>query len=333
MYAIITPEMEKPAFSEKTCFSPEEEMTMRARLFRAIVLFFAVTSLSVLACDLSTLGLGPAAKPRVTILSPAAGSQLNEGDEVQIQSMSTDPSGIVRVELAVDGATVQTEVPPIPKGQTSFTLVQRWKATPGTHTLSVRAYNASGAASEPALLPVVIAPAIAQPTPIPTQVVQPPIGAPSPTLPQPAVTQPSTPAATVTRTPTRPPTSTTIAAPPGFVFATGIRVDPTAPKRNQTVKFWVTFLNTTGAPQLYRWRILIYPPDAKNAKGDTATVDTTIPVGTSEFASADNWTIRGPGDCEQYFARVYWLDEGKNAIEFLKPDRSGGPAAQFAICP
>jgi len=305
---------------------------MRARLFRAIVLFFAVTSLSVLACDLSTLGLGPAAKPRVTILFPAAGSQLNEGDEVQIQSMSTDPSGIVRVELAVDGATVQTEVPPIPKGQTSFTLVQRWKATPGTHTLSVRAYNASGAASEPALLPVVVAPAIAQPTPIPTQVVQPPIGAPSPTLPQPAVTQPSTPTATVTRTPTRPPASPTIAAPPG-VWATAVRVDPIPPKNNQTVKFWVTFLNTTGIPQAFRWRVLIFPPDAKNAKGDTAYVDSIIPVGTSELASADNWTIRGPAPCEQYFARVFWLDESKNAIEFLKPDRSGGPATQFTICP
>jgi hypothetical protein len=305
---------------------------MHSRLFRAIVLFFAVTSLGVLACDFSTLGLVPAAKPQVTILSPAAGAQFPEGDEVQIQSMCTDPSGIVRVELAVDGATVATDVPPIPKGQTVFTVVQRWKATSGTHTVSVRAYNASGAASEPALLSVAVAPGIAQPTPNPTQVVQPPIGAPSPTLPQPIVTQASVPVATATRAPTRPPASPTINAPSG-VWATAVRVDPTAPKRNQTVKFWVTFLNTTGIPQTFRWRILIFPPDAKNAKGDTAYVDSILPVGTSELASADNWTIRGPGDCEQYLARVFWLDESKNAIEFLKPDRSGGPAAGFQICP
>ena len=306
---------------------------MRSRSFRAIMLFFAVTSLGVLACDLSTFSLGAAAKPQVTILAPAAGAQFSEGEELQIQSLATDPAGIVRVELAVDGAAVATDVPPIPKGQTTYTLIQRWKATPGTHTVSVRAFNAAGAASDPALLSVAVAPAGAQPTALPTQVVQPPIGAPSPTLPQPVVTQPSAPVATATRAPTRPPASPTINAPSGFVFATAIRVDPIAPKRNQIVKFWVTFLNTTGAPQLYRWRILIYPPDSKNAKGDTATVDTTIPVGTSEFASADNWTIRGPGDCEQYFARVYWLDDSRNPNEFLKPDRSGGPATQFAICP
>ena len=305
---------------------------MRSRLFRAVMLFFAITSLGVLACDLSTFGLGTAAKPQVTILAPAAGAQFSEGEELQVQSLATDPSGIVRVELAVDGATVATDVPPIPKGQTTYTLIQRWKAAPGTHTVSVRAFNAAGAASDPALLSVVVALAGVQPTALPTQVVQPPIGAPSPTLPQPGVTQPSAPVATTTRAPTRPPASPTINAPPG-VYATSIRVDPVAPKNNQIVKFWVTFLNTTGVPQAYRWRILIYPPDAKNAKGDTATIPTSIPVMTSEFASADNWTIRGPGDCEQYFARVYWLDDGNNANEFLKPDRSGGPATQFAICP
>jgi hypothetical protein len=305
---------------------------MRSRLFRAVVLFFAITSLGVLACDLSTFGLGAAAKPQVTILAPAAGAQFSEGEELQVQSLATDPSGIVRVELAVDGATVATDVPPIAKGQATYTLIQRWKATPGTHTVSVRAFNAAGAASDPALLSVAVAPASAQPTVLPTQVVQPPIGAPSPTLSQPGVTQPSAPVATATRAPTRPPASPTINAPPG-VYATSVRVDPKDPKRNQVVKFWVTFLNTTGVSQLYRWRILIFPPDTKNAKGDTATVDTTLPVGTSEFASADNWTIRGPGDCEQYFARVYWLDDSRNPNEFLKPDRSGGPATQFQICP
>jgi len=314
---------------------------MRSRLFlpplfRATALFFVVASLGVLACDLSTFGLGAAAKPQVTILAPAAGAQFSEGEELQVQSLATDPSGIVRVELAVDGATVATDVPPIPKGQTTFTLLQRWKATPGTHTVSVRAFNAAGAASDPALLSVVVAPASAQPTALPTQVVQPPIGAPSPTLSLPVATQPGAPVATATRPPTRPPaTATTIAAPPGFVFATTIRVDPKDPKRGQTVKFYVTFLNTMTAAQSYRWRIRIFPPDnMKNSKGDTAPVDTTLPVGLSEFASADNWTIRGPGDCEPYFARVFWIDLGsRQETEFVKPDGSGGPAAQFQICP
>ena len=321
---------------------------MRSRFVRAIAVLFATLSLGGLACDLSTFGLAPAAKPTVTILTPAAGAQLNEGEEVQIQSLSTDPSGIVRVELAVDGAIVAIDVPPIPKGQTIYSLVQRWKATPGTHTLSVRAYNASGVAGDPALLSVVVAPALAQPSPVPTQIVLPPIGAPSPTVPigsasptLPGVSaspttasQPTALQATLTRAPTRPPASPTISAPPG-VYATAIRTDPKEPKRNQTVKFFVTFLNTTVTTQFYRWRVRVFPPDnMRNSKGDTAPVDTTLPLGLSEFASADNWTIRGPGDCEPYFARVFWVDLGsRQETEFLKPDGSGGPGASFQICP
>ena len=305
---------------------------MRSRLFRTTALFFAVASLGVLACDLSTLGLGAAAKPQVTILAPAAGAPVNEGEEIQIQSMSTDPAGIVRVELAVDGATVATDVPPIPTGQTAYTLVQRWKATPGTHTLSVRAYNAAGAASDPALVSIAVAPAIAQPTPIPTQVVQPPIGAPSPTLPQPVVTQPSASVATATRAPTRPPASLTIAAPPG-VYATAIRVDPTAPKKTDYPTFFVTFLNTTGTPQYLRWFVKLYEPDKPNAKGETAKIDSAIPVGTSELPSANNWRD-AVVDCQTRIARVYYIDPGSSQVtEFLKPDRSGGPAAQFQVCP
>ena len=306
---------------------------MRSRLFRAVMLFFTITSLGVLACDLSTFGLGTAAKPRVTILAPAAGAQFPEGEELQVQSLATDSSGIVRVELAVDGATVATDVPPIPKGQTTYALIQRWKATPGTHTVSVRAINAAGVASDPALLSVVVAPASAQPTALPTQVVQPPIGAPSPTLPQPVVTQPSAPVATATRAPTRPPASPTINAPPGFVFATAIRVDPTAPKKTDYPTFFVTFLNTTGTPQRLRWFVKIYEPDKPNAKGETAKIDSDIPVVPAELPSANNWRD-AVVDCQTRIARVYYIDSaGGQVTEFLKPDRSGGPAAQFTVCP
>lgn len=307
---------------------------MRLRSFRIIVLLVSVTGLSALACDLSILGFGLAAKPQVTIVSPAAGAQVREGEEIQIQSISTDPTGIARVELAVDGATVATDVPPIPKGQTTFTLMQRWKATPGAHTLSVRAYNASGAASDPALISITVAPALAQPTPIPTQVVQPPIGAPSPTSPQPSVTPPGVPAtATATRAPTRPPASPTISAPPG-IYATAIRVEPKDPKRGNFVKFYVTFLNTTGAPQNLRWRIRIFEPDKRNSFGDTTPLDHTIPVGLSEFASLDNWRVTGPGDCMPFFARVFSVDpSSKQETEIIKPDGTGGPATGFQVCP
>jgi hypothetical protein len=305
---------------------------MRSPFVRALTLWLILASLGVLACDLSTvtglLGTGTTSKPRVTILAPTNNAQFKEGDEIQVQSTSTDSTGIVRVELLVDGATVATDVPPIPKGQTLFTLIQRWKATPGQHTLGVRAFNAAGVASDPALVTVVVTPLAVLPTPMPTQVVLPPLGV-SPTVPRPTATVALP---TLTRAPTRPPASPTISAPPG-VYATAIRVEPASPKRNQPVMFHVTFLNTTGAPQMYRWRVIIFPPDSKNAKGDTAFLDSTIAPGTSTLTSPDNWTIRGPGPCEDYIARVFWIDENKQPVEFLKPDRSGGPAVGFQICP
>lgn len=308
---------------------------MPSRFIRAMILFVSVAALGVLACDLSTFRLGSASKPQVTILAPVSNAQFSEGEEIQIHSTSTDPAGITRVELAVDGATVATDVPPIPKGQTLFTLVQRWKATPGQHTLSVRAYNAAGAASEPALVTILVAPALAQPTPISPVVVQPtPLGAPSPALPQPSATIPGVLAPTATRTLTRvPPSPTRITAPPG-VYAMAIRVEPKDPKRGQFVKFIVTFLNTTAAPQTYRWRIRIFEPDKRNSFGDTAPLDTTIPVGTSDHASAENWRVGGPGDCMQFFARAFAIDPStKQETEFMKPDGTGGPAAAFQVCP
>lgn len=294
-----------------------------------LFVLIGVISLGLLACDLSSITIGQASKPQIVIQSPAAGAQFREGDEVAVQSLSTDAVGVVRVELSVDGAAVRADVPPLAQGQSSFTVVQKWKATAGTHTLSVRAFNASGGASEPAFITVVVTPAVVElPTPLPTVTLA------SPTIGTLSTIPPSgaTPVVTATRAPTRPPASPTISAPPG-VYATSIRVTPAAPKRNQPVIFYITFLNTTGAPQTYRWRVLIFPPDSKNAKGDTAFLDSTIAVGTSELASPDNWTIRGPGPCEDYIARVFWLDENKQPVEFLKPDRSGGPAAGFQICP
>jgi hypothetical protein len=305
---------------------------MHSRFLRAGLLWLGVVGLGVLACDLSTFGLGQASKPKVTIQSPVSGAQFREGDEVAVQSIAVDSSGIIRVELAVDGALVRADAPPIPQGQTSFTLVQKWKATAGTHTLSVRAYNSAGGASEPVFISVNVTAAVAGLPTVPALSATPtllPIGT-LPTVPPTGATASS---ASVQPSATRPRPSPTLSAPPG-VYATSIRVEPAAPKRNQPVAFFVTFLNTTGAPQDYRWRIRIYPPDVKNAKGDTAPLNHTLAVGTSEIPSSDNWTIRGPGGCEDYFARVFWIEPiSKQETEFIKPDASGGPAAGFQICP
>lgn len=318
---------------------------MRLHLLRTLSLWIILASLGALACDVSTLIGAVGGKPTVVIQSPAKGSQFHEGDEVAVQSTASDPNGIVRVELAVDGVTVRTDTPPIPQGQASFTLIQKWKATPGTHTLSVRAFNASGVASDPALVSITAVPAstvataaptapIAQATAPPTVIGVPP-SAPTQTLPGVSpIAQPTATATTRPPTATRVPPSPTVSAPPG-VYAISIQVVQPEPKRGQYVTFKVTFLNTTGAAQRYEWIVKPYPPESRHAKGETFKKVDEIPTGISELVSAEGFKISGPGPCEEYIARVFWVDPNnkQNHIEFLKPDGSGGPTANFQVCP
>lgn len=316
---------------------------MHTRWIRTLALGLMVAMLGVLACDVSSLigGVGGgAAKPTVVIQSPANGAQFREGEDIAVQSTARDQSGITRVELSVDGAAVRTDTPPVPQGQVAFTLIQKWKAISGSHTLTVRAFNASGTASDPALVSIIVAagtastPTTASVLVVPTT--ESPLTGPGATATALFVSSPipTAPLATATRRPpTRVPATTTPSAPPG-IYAASIRVDPAAPKRGQNVTFYVTFFNNTGSAQDYRWRVRIYLQDAKNGFGDTSPLNNTIVPGTSELASADNWGVRGPGDCMQLVARVFWIDTSSKAeTEFVKPDQSGGPATGFQVCP
>ncbi len=130
---------------------------MNYRALRAFGLLLLMLSLGALSCDLADLTGG--GKPTVVITSPPSGSQYQEGQEVAIQSTSTDAKGIARVELVVDGITVRTD--PLPNPQPQFALIQTWKATQGTHTLTVRAYNTANAPSDPIAISVSVLPSIA----------------------------------------------------------------------------------------------------------------------------------------------------------------------------
>jgi hypothetical protein len=146
-------------------------------------------------------------KPLVVILSPPSGSQFYENEDVAIQSTSADPQGVVRVELLVDGNVVRVDPSPTPQGQTHFTLVQTWKATAGTHTIVVRAYNVAGMVSDPIAVSVNVVQRTAQ-APTPTLI---PV-LPSPT-PFPYATKPPI-APSPTSTPTPSPTSSPPTVPP-----------------------------------------------------------------------------------------------------------------------
>ncbi|HEX9076468.1 MAG TPA: CHAT domain-containing protein, partial [Anaerolineae bacterium] len=130
----------------------------------------------------------------------------------------------------------------------------------------------------------------------------------------------STPANSPTTVPAAPPTATappptpvptavpTVALAPN-TYVTAIRTDPAAPKRGLPVIFDVTFLNTRGSPTGFRWRVRVFKPDnLRSSLGDTSPRNSSIPVGATELATADNWHLSGNIDCTSLVAQVFWVD-------------------------
>ncbi len=108
-----------------------------ARALLALLFAFAVAG--AVACSASA--------PNITIQSPANGSAFTAGQDVTIASVAKDDGGIVSVDLLVDGVTAWNKRPLPNEANTLFAAPFTWKATEGTHTLGVKAYNAAGAAS------------------------------------------------------------------------------------------------------------------------------------------------------------------------------------------
>jgi hypothetical protein len=98
--------------------------------------------------------------------------------------------------------------------------------------------------------------------------------------------------------------------------------------------FYASFVNTTGKPVTFKWRVKIWSPDdSRNAFGDTTILTTEIQPGTTELATTNYKT--NPGPCTAYYVRVYNVNTDVNAdpIEFRKPDGSAGPKTDFQVCP
>lgn len=135
---------------------------MLRRVFFA--LFFAFLGFVIIACQ----GIGaPQSKPTVIIASPPSGSVYTVGEEVVVQSTSTDPVGVTSVALLVDGTQVRQDPSPVAQGQAQFSLIQSWVAeTEGQHTLTVRATNTQGVTADSGIIINVRAQSSAQPTSI-----------------------------------------------------------------------------------------------------------------------------------------------------------------------
>jgi len=181
--------------------------TAKPRRARA---FLAVLTAAMLATACAPTPTPTASKPVITLSAPQSGLQVAAGQQVTVESMSTDARGIARVELAMDGNVLRSDTTPGPL--TAFSLAQVWRALPGTHTLTVRAYNRDGAASEPASVTIIVAPGAA-PAQLPTTTAPQAAPTAAPTS-APAATKPaSLPTAAPQAAPTAIPTAVPTAAP------------------------------------------------------------------------------------------------------------------------
>lgn len=129
---------------------------MRRR--RNLLLFLPVVLLFVIACNLTeAIGSGGGEPPSVLINSPASGTEFEVGEEVPVQSTSTDDAGISQVELRVNGQVVRTDNPPDVETMGLFALVQPW--TPdatGSFNIEVIAYDEDDNASEPSTISITV---------------------------------------------------------------------------------------------------------------------------------------------------------------------------------
>ncbi len=162
---------------------------------RLLLVLLVLASLPV-ACG-APGPVSQAQPPMLLVLAPVNGQQVPQGQPLIVQSTATDGQGVARVELWVDGALVHVASNPAPAANIPFSVQQTWLPTiPGSHSISVVAYNVAGVASSPVLVNIttVAAGNIPLPTTPPSPVPPPlPVASETPGLPGPSPTATWTP--------------------------------------------------------------------------------------------------------------------------------------------
>jgi hypothetical protein len=121
-----------------------------ARRFLVATVSLGLCGLLAVAAVLGYYFLWPreAPRPAVLIRSPRHGEQVEVGREVTIRSITRDEQKVTRVELWVDDQLQEAQTSPLSGGSSPFPLLARWQPpSPGSHTLTVRAFNSQGGRS------------------------------------------------------------------------------------------------------------------------------------------------------------------------------------------
>lgn len=202
---------------------------MRTKTLLIVATFFLALAA---ACQAAVPAAG---KPTIVLLTPPQGSTYVAGEDVVVQSSASDAAGVVRIDLYVDNNLVAQDAPPVAQGQTQFQVIQKWKAgSPGPHTLTVRAYSASGSTADAGVVVNVNASGAANvTTPGATT-----LAVASPVIPTPAVAVPTLPA-------TQPPAPGPTTCAPNAAFVRDVTIpDNTVLSPNQAfTKTWLVSNN------------------------------------------------------------------------------------------
>lgn len=138
--------------------------------------------------------------------------------------------------------------------------------------------------------------------------------APSPaTSPTPSVAPP-----TPIPTTTQPPPTPVI---PAGLYGTSLDLVPDPPTRGINLEFYATFANTTSAVQNFRWIVYLYRSDNPiKSYGETTVTSSSIPLGAQTQKSLGYWKLPLGGPCENFTARVAWIDQNNQSAPFRRPD-------------
>jgi hypothetical protein len=196
--------------------------------------------------------VGGPQKPSVEILSPLSGSQVAVGQEVLVEYRASDTNAVIRVDLEVAGAVVDSQNSPVSDGQLNMTGVLRWwAAEPGSHTLVVYAYNRDRVASDAVGVTITVAEGepvagatvtlsllLPSGTGTPGSTATIPAAAPSATATRPPAAPtatPTTPPPTATQRQAAPPPSPTLRPP----TATATKPPPSPTPTTELANLWV----------------------------------------------------------------------------------------------
>jgi hypothetical protein len=136
--------------------------------------------------------------------------------------------------------------------------------------------------------------------------------------------------------PTLPPAPPSPTVPPptprAGLFVTDLRIQP-APVRGTPLTFFPRFVNTLGTTMTFTWRVYIYRAnDLSRSYADTTFTQTHFSATPGEVQSLGSWTLPLGGPCENFVARVGWLDAENKVQFFMQPD---GKIFEkpFTVCP